>query len=82
MRSWRPPSVAAPKREIALSRRLRCPSGTPSFFEIAVRQLGQDIGVDFTLAKERLVLSEAEASEPTPDIHGRIHGPRTDHPLV
>jgi hypothetical protein len=50
--------------------------------EIELGQLGQDIGVDFTRAKERLVLSEAEASEPTPDIHSRAPRIRTDHPSV
>jgi hypothetical protein len=39
-------------------------------FEVDLAQLRQDIGVDFTRAKERLVLPEAETSEPTPDIHG------------
>ena len=37
----------------------------------AVRKLRQDIGVDVTRAKERLVLAEAETFEPTPDIHVR-----------
>ena len=39
--------------------------------EIDVGQVRQDIGVDFTRAKDRLVLSEPETSKPTPDIHGR-----------
>ena len=43
--------------------------------EIDFGQLRQDIGVDFIRAKERLVLSEAETSEPTPDIH--VRAPRT-----
>jgi hypothetical protein len=52
------------------------------FLEIDVRQLRQDVGIDFTRAKERLVLSEAETSEPTPDIHSRTPRTRTDHPSV
>jgi len=48
--------------------------------EVGVGQLRQDIGVDFTRAKERLVLSEAETSQPTSDIHGRTPRARTDHP--
>jgi hypothetical protein len=44
--------------------------------EICLRQLGQDIGVDFTRAKERLVLSEAKTSEPTPDIRPPTNLPR------
>jgi hypothetical protein len=50
--------------------------------EVDLRQIRQDIGVDFTRAKERLVLSEAETSKPTPDIHGRTPRARTDHRLV
>jgi hypothetical protein len=36
--------------------------------EVDVRQLRQDIGVDVTRAKERLLLAEAETFEPTPDM--------------
>ena len=48
-------------------------------------QIRQDVGLDFIRAKESLVLSEAEISEPTPDIHGALHGPeriivRLKHP--
>jgi hypothetical protein len=50
--------------------------------EVDLRQIRQDIGVDFTRAKERLILSEAETSKPTPDIHGRTPRARTDHRLV
>ena len=71
---------AAAKPEMALRRRLRCPSGTPSFSDLG--QLRQDIGVDFIRAKERLVLSEPETFEPTPDIHVRTPRARTDHPSV
>jgi len=58
------------------------PERHAKFPEVDVGQLRQDIGVDFTRAKERLVLSEAETSEPTPDIHGRTPRTRTDHPSV
>ena len=47
------------------------PERHTELLEIDVRQLRQDIGVDITRAKQRLVLPEAETSEPTPDIHGR-----------
>jgi len=47
------------------------PERHTKLFEVDVGQLRQDIGVDFTRAKERLVLSEAEIPEPIPDIHGR-----------
>jgi hypothetical protein len=50
---------------------LAVPERHPKLLEIGVGQLRQDIGVDFTRAKQRLVLSEAETSQPTPDIHGR-----------
>ena len=45
------------------------PERHAKLLEIGVGQLRQDIGVDFIRAKERLVLSEAQTSEPTPDIH-------------
>ena len=47
------------------------PERYAKLFEVDVRQLPQNIGVDFTRAKERLVLSEAKTSQPPPDIHGR-----------
>jgi hypothetical protein len=61
---------------------LAVPERHTKLLEIDVRQLRQDIGVDFARAKERLVLSKAETSEPTPDIHGRTPRARTDHPSV
>ena len=47
------------------------PERYAELLEIEVGQLRQDIGIDFIRAKERLVLSEAETSQPTPDIPGR-----------
>jgi len=58
------------------------PERHTKLLEVDVRQLRQDIGVDFTRAKKRLVLSEAEISQPTPDIHGRAPRAVTDHPSV
>jgi hypothetical protein len=58
------------------------PERHAKLLEIDVGQLREDVGVDFTRAKERLVLSEAETSQPTPDIHGRTPWARTDHPSV
>jgi len=58
------------------------PERHTKLLEIDFGQLGQNIGVDFTRAKERLVLPEAETSEPTPDIHSRAPRARTDHPSV
>jgi len=63
-------------------RRSRESWGRAQDLEIDLRQLRQDIGVDITRAKERLVLSEAETSEPTPDIHRRAPRARTDHHSV
>ena len=42
------------------------------FFEIAVRQLAQNLGVDIVLPKQRLVLAETEAAKPVPDVHSPI----------
>ena len=39
-------------------------------FEIGVGQFRQNFRVDFALAKDRLILAEAEATEPIPDVHG------------
>jgi hypothetical protein len=50
------------------------PKRHAELLEIDLGQLRQDIGVDITRAKQRLILSEAEASEPTPDIHHRAPG--------
>jgi len=50
---------------------LAVPQWHTKLLEIGVGQLRQDIGVDLTRAKQRLILSEAEIPEPTPDIHGR-----------
>jgi hypothetical protein len=66
---------------------LAVPERHTELLEVDLGQLRQDVGVDFTRAKERLVLSEAEISEPTPDIHGRTpRGPagiilRLKHPV-
>jgi hypothetical protein len=51
------------------------PERHTELLEIDLGQLRQDIGVDFIRAKKRLILSEAETSEPTPDIH--VRAPRT-----
>jgi hypothetical protein len=61
---------------------LAMPERHTELLEIDLGQLGQDVGVDFIRAKERLVLFETEISEPTADIHGRAPRTRTDHPSV
>jgi hypothetical protein len=43
---------------------LAVPERHTELLEVDVGQLRQDMGVDFTRATERLVLSEAETSEP------------------
>jgi hypothetical protein len=50
---------------------LTVPERHTKLLEVNLRQLRQDIGVDITRAKERLILSEAEIPEPTPDIYVR-----------
>ena len=40
------------------------------FFEIGVAQIGQNFEVDFALAKDRLMFTEAKATEPIPHAHG------------
>jgi hypothetical protein len=56
------------------------PERHTEFFEVGVGHLREDVGVNFTRAKERLVLSEAETSEPTPDIH--VHAPRAPERII
>ena len=51
------------------------PERHAELLEINLGQLRQDIGVDFTRAKERFVLPEAETSQPIPDIHAALRGP-------
>ena len=41
------------------------------FFEVAVRQIGQNLGVDFVFQEQRLVFTETEAPQPIPDVHTR-----------
>jgi hypothetical protein len=40
------------------------------FFEIGGCQFRQNFRVDFALAKDRLILAEAKATEPIPHAHG------------
>ena len=40
------------------------------FFEIGVGQFRQNFRVDFALAKDRLMFTEAKATEPIPHAHG------------
>ena len=58
------------------------PERHAELLKIDFGQLRQDIGVDFIRAKKRLILSEAETSQPTPDIHGRTPRAPTDHSSV
>ena len=39
-------------------------------FEIRVGQFRQNFRVDFALAKDRLILAKAEATEPISHVHG------------
>src|SRR5215469_7671019 len=50
---------------------LAVPERHAKLLEIDLGQLRQDISVDFIRAEKGLALSEAETSEPTPDIHVR-----------
>jgi hypothetical protein len=38
-------------------------------FEVEIGKLGQNLRVDFALAERDLILTEAQGSEPLPDIH-------------
>ncbi len=40
-----------------------------NLFEVAVRQFRQNFSIDFIFAERRLVLAEAEPSQPIPDVH-------------
>lgn len=60
--------LCSPRQRPVQSRAPRGATSDTKLLEIELRQLRQDIGVDVTRSKERLVLSEPETSEPTPDI--------------
>ena len=47
-------------------------------FEISVAEVSQDFRVDFVLTKRRFVLAEAEVSQPSPDVHSRLHSAQPD----
>ena len=48
----------------------RCPSdGDAKLLQILRRQLGQDRLIDVILAEHRLILSEADAPQPDPEVH-------------
>ena len=55
---------------IAFSSRLRWPSGNPELLEVRLAQLGQDLRVDRLGAEGFVVLLQAQAPEPGPDVHG------------
>ena len=63
------PSSAA----IARDSLRRWPSRTPSF-QVLIRQIAQNVGVDRVRVESGLVLFEAQAPQPTPDVHDRDCG--------
>ena len=48
------------------------PERKAEVLEVLIRQFRQDVAVDFVLAKDGLVLTEAEPSEPIADLHSRF----------
>ena len=46
--------------------------GQAKLTEVALRQLKQNLSVDFALTKCRLISTETETAQPTTDIHARI----------
>jgi hypothetical protein len=48
------------------------PERNAEVLEVLIRQLRQNVRVDFAFAKCGLVLTKATASQPTPDVHRRI----------
>lgn len=51
------------------------PQGDAKLPKIAVGQIGEDLVVDFALAKRGLVLAKSETSQPIPHVH-------VSHPIV
>ena len=49
-----------------LEQALAVPKRHAKLIEVAVRQIGQDLGVDFVLAKRGLILTETEARAAKP----------------
>ena len=48
------------------------PQRHAKLIEVALRQIGQDLSIDFALAKRGLILTETEAAQPSPDVHDCI----------
>ena len=45
------------------------PQRHAKLIEVALRQIRQNFGIDFALAKCGLILTETEAAQPSPDVH-------------
>ena len=53
-----------------LEETLAVPQRHAKLIEVALGQIGQDLSIDFALAKRGLILTETEAAQPSPNIHG------------
>ena len=45
------------------------PQRHAELIEVALRQIRQNFGIDFALAKCGLILTETEAAQPSPHVH-------------
>ena len=48
------------------------PQRHADLFEVGLGQIGQDLGINFALAKRGLILTETERAQPSPDVHDCI----------
>jgi hypothetical protein len=55
-----------------LQETLAVPQRHAKLSEVALGQIGQDLSIDFALAKCGLILTETEAAQPSPDVHTRV----------
>ena len=52
-----------------LEETLAVPQWHAKLSEVALGQIGQDLSIDFALAKRGLILTETERAQPSPDVH-------------
>src|SRR5271169_639816 len=55
------------------------PERDAEVLQMLVLEFRQNVGVDFALAKNRLVLPKPEAPQPFPDVHGYIFPMASGH---
>ena len=58
------------------------PQWHAKLIEVALCQIGQDLSIDFAIAKRGLILTETERAQPSPDVHDYIRLAGVDDGLI